>query len=301
MTSLEIGLVIISAVLFAALIIVSVLYIRNKKGIEKLSQKTDAFLNNGEKIGISTQDNSLAQLQNSIADLENRLILERDNTVSQSKRNADFIADVSHQLKTPLAGLKLYCEMQQTQDENSYAQKQLQLVVKMESLVKSLLKLEKLRSDAYTMEFAEQRAENIIGELVSEFRHLFPNKNITVSGEAVMRCDKQWLSEAVGNIIKNAGEHTAENGKVDIKIEQTDASTVITVEDNGGGIPSEELQKIFGRFYRTSNAAADSAGIGMSISKAIVEKHHGTIFAENGKEGLKVTICLPRYDGGLKI
>lgn len=301
MTALEIGLVVVSAVLFAALVIVSVLYVRNKKGIERLSQKTDAFLNNGERLDISTRDNSLAMLQNSIADLENRLELERDNTVSQSKRNADFIADVSHQLKTPLAGLKLYCEMQQANDPNGYAAKQLQLVVKMESLVKSLLRLEKLRSDAYVMEFAEQKAENIIGELVGEFRHLFPNKTITVSGEAVIRCDKQWFSEAVGNIIKNAGEHTAADGKIAVTVEQTDASTIITVEDNGGGIPGEELQKIFGRFYRTSNAAADSAGIGMSISKAIVEKHHGTIFAENGKEGLKVTICLPKYDGGIKL
>lgn len=301
MTSLETGLIVVSSVLLAVAVTVFVLYFRNKKGIEKLAQKTDAFLNNGEKIGISTRDNSLAQLQNSIADLENRLILERDNTVSQSKRNADFIADVSHQLKTPLAGLKLYCEMQQGSDSNGYAEKQLQLVVKMESLVKSLLRLERLRSDAYTMDFAEHKAENIIGELVGEFRHLFPHKTFTVSGEAALRCDKQWLGEAIGNIIKNAGEHTPLQGKIEIKIEQTDASTSITVEDNGGGIPNDELQKIFGRFYRTSNAAADSAGIGMSISKAIVEKHHGTIFAENAEEGLKVTICLPRYDGGLKI
>ena len=301
MTALETVLIILCSVLTAAVILLAVLYIRNKKGIEKLSQKTDAFLNNGEKIDISTQDNSFAQLQNSIADLENRLELERENTVSQSKRNADFIADVSHQLKTPLAGLKLYCEMQQANDSVGYAAKQLQLIIKMESLVKSLLRLEKLRSDAYIMDFAEQKAENIIGELVSEFRHLFPYKAITVSGEAVIRCDKQWLSEAVGNIIKNAGEHTAADGRIDVAIEQTDASTIITVEDNGGGIADGELKKIFGRFYRTANAAADSAGIGMSISKAIVEKHHGTIFAENGREGLKVTICLPKYDGGIKL
>ena len=89
MTSFETALIIICFCLFVSLIILTILYIKSKKGIEKLSQKTDAFLNNGEKIGISTQDNSLAQLQNSIADLENRLILEHDNTVSQSKRNAE--------------------------------------------------------------------------------------------------------------------------------------------------------------------------------------------------------------------
>ncbi len=301
MTSLETALIVVCSCLFVAFVISVALHIRNKKEIEKLAQKTDAFLDSGEKIGISTKDNTLAALQNSIADLENRLLLERDNTVSQSKRNADFIADVSHQLKTPLAGLKLYCEMQQAQSENSYAHKQLQLVVKMESLVKSLLKLERLKSDAYVMEFTLQRAENLVGELAGEFRHLFPEKSISVTGEALIRCDKQWLSEAIGNIVKNAGEHTAENGRVEISLEQTEASTLITVEDNGGGIANDELSKIFGRFYRTSNAAADSTGIGMSISKAIVEKHHGTIFAENGKEGLKVTICLPRYDGNIKI
>lgn len=301
MTSFEIFLCVLCTVLLIISVTIIILYVRNKKEVLKLSQKIDSFLHSGERINISTKDNAVAALQNSLADLENKLILEQENTRAQAKKHTDFIADVSHQLKTPLAGLKLYCEMDKAQNTSSYSEKELQLIDKMENLIKSLLRLEKLRSDTYTMNFSEQKAENILGELKGEFEHLFPEKEFVFSGNAVFRCDKEWLSEALGNIIKNAGEHTPVDGKVSVIAEDGEKSVLFTIQDNGTGIDEKDLPKLFDRFYKAENASADSAGIGMSIAKAVVEKHHGTIFAENTGEGLRVVICLPKFDGEIKI
>ena len=301
MTSFEIFLCVLCTVLLIISVTIIILYVRNKKEVLKLSQKIDSFLHSGERINISTKDNAVAALQNSLADLENKLVLEQENTRAQAKKHTDFIADVSHQLKTPLAGLKLYCEMDKAQNTSSYSEKELQLIDKMENLIKSLLRLEKLRSDTYTMNFSEQKAENILGELKGEFEHLFPEKEFVFSGNAVFRCDKGWLSEALGNIIKNAGEHTPADGKVSVIAEDGDNSVLFTIQDNGTGIEEKDLPKLFDRFYKAENASADSAGIGMSIAKAVVEKHHGTIFAENTEAGLRVVICIPKFDGEIKI
>ena len=171
----------------------------------------------------------------------------------------------------------------------------------MEKLIFNVLKLEKIRSDTYAMNFEKHELSDIANDLKNEFSHLFPQKNITVSGFGAFRCDKSWLREAFGNVIKNACEHTESDGTVDILIEEVEKTVSVIFEDNGGGVPEAELPKLFERFHRTHNASPDSAGIGLAITKAIVEKHHGTIIAENSNKGLRVSMCFPIIDANLKL
>lgn len=284
--------------LSAVLIIV---YIKQKKEIYRLKNSIDKFMKDGTLTDFSVADNSFAMLQNSVADLENIVRIEKSNMISESRKNTEFISDISHQLKTPLAGLRLYCEMENSVSPSEYTKKELQLIERMEDLIQKLIRLEKIKTDSYSMDFQPYSINDIVHELLSEFYHLFPQKNYTVSGNGRLRCDKAWLSEALGNIIKNASEHTAENGRVTINIEENNQSTTIEICDNGGGIKEEDISNLFVRFYRADNSNPNSAGIGLAITKAIVEKHHGLINAENKNGGLSISMCFPHINGNVKL
>ncbi|MDE5670541.1 MAG: HAMP domain-containing histidine kinase, partial [Eubacterium sp.] len=190
-----------------------------------------------------------------------------------------------------------YCEMENSASPSEHTEKELQLIERMENLIQKLLRLEKIKSDSYVMDFKMYDVRDMVDGLLSEFYHLFPNKTYNAVGRSSIRCDKSWLSEAIGNIVKNASEHTADNGVVNIFIEHSSHSTTIEISDNGGGLPDSEIPNLFTRFYRTADAPPSGAGIGLAITKAIVEKHHGIITAENKNEGLSVSICIPHTDG----
>lgn len=301
MKSTEIALTAACALACVLCIALLVLYLKNRRSIIGLSESIDNFIEGRGETEFSARDNAFARLQNGVSELEGLLTLERGNRASEAKKNADFVADVSHQLKTPLAGIRLYCELQQDLSPNLHSEKELQLIEKMEKLIYNLLRLEKLKSDAYVMDLQTYELNAIVCELCDEFSHLFKNKRYSICGDAELRCDKQWLGEAIGNVIKNAGEHTPDGGRIDITIKRGEGFVTLTVEDDGGGISGQELPKLFERFYRSQNAAPDSAGIGLAITRAIIEKHHATVFAENGRNGLRVVMCFPVIDGSRKI
>lgn len=297
MTTLEIILILIVA-LFCVLISVFIIKsIKTKKQINTLTESIEKYLENGDLTKFSTEDNNFSTLQNAVCDLENALELQKHNTETETKKNSDFIADISHQFKTPIAGLKLYIEMDNELNPTDHTEKELQLIEKMEELIQKLLHLEKIKTDAYTMDFATCEVSEIVSSIITDFKPIFKEKEFTITGSSKMRCDKSWLFEAIGNVIKNACEHTKDNGKIDVIIEDSEQSTIITVSDNGGGVETQEISKIFNRFHRTKNAKPQSAGIGLAITKAIVEKHHGTISAENTEKGLNIIMCFPHLDG----
>ena len=199
----------------------------------------------------------------------------------------DMISDVSHQLKTPLAALKMYDEImaQEGTDRetiHAFSQKSLREIRRVEDVVYTLLKIARLDAGTVRMEKAEENMEMLLKDVTERFETLAAQeaKEIVLSGnsEVSLYCDALWMSEALGNVVKNALEHTGKGGKVVISWERTPLLTNIVVEDNGTGIHQEDIHNIFKRFYR-SHISQDTHGIGLGLplAKSIVEAHQGTI------------------------
>ena len=280
-------------------IICAGLLIRNlilNRRIRKLAELVDDFNSGtGEMLDVALEEDALAQLHNGIADTQQALARAKQLNAEECHRTSQLTADISHQLKTPLTTLRLYTEL----DDAPHAAQCLDQIQRMEDLIGALLRLERLCADGYAFHFGTSDVETIIREQWQGLQAIWPHKKLMLEGSARIRCDENWLGAAFLNLLKNACEHTGENGVIRVKLERTDAAFFCTVEDNGGGVSPEELPKLFQRFYRAEHQNKNGAGIGLAIVKEIIQRHHGVITAENGKEGLKMSISMPMLDRNL--
>lgn len=281
---------VISGVLAIIAAVLAVRLLTRKKRIATLAEQMEDYLaGSGKLLSYSLKEDAVALLENAAAEMENRIEVEKDRCQQEARRTSDLTADISHQLKTPLASLRLFVEM----DESPHMEQEISQIERMETLIGSLLRLEKLCADGYEFAFSEHDVRPLIENVWSRLVTLWPKKQILIEGEAVIRCDEKWLSEAFQNLLKNACEHTAANGKIIIILEQTDRAFFCTVEDNGGGVPEKDLPHLFDRFYRAEGQKQNGAGLGLAIVKEIIYRHHGHIAAENTKHGLKFSISIP--------
>ena len=264
--------------------------------IRKLAERVDGF-NSGtaEMLDVALREDKLAQLHNGIADSQLALVRTKQLNIEECNRTSQLTADISHQLKTPLTTLRLYTEL----DNAPHMEASLEQIQRMEDLIQALLRLERLCADGYTFTFGEADAEAIIQEQWQSLQTIWPDKTLTVEGAARIRCDAAWLGEAFLNLLKNACEHTAPGGVIRVRLERTEAAFFCVIEDDGGGVAEEELPRLFRRFYRAEHQNKNGAGIGLAIVKEIVQRHHGTVTAENGTNGLKITISMPMLDRSL--
>ena len=264
--------------------------------IRKLAAQVDGF-NSGtaEMLDVALEEDRMAQLHNGIADLQLSLTRARQLNTEECNRTSQLTADISHQLKTPLTTLRLYTEL----DNAPHMEASLEQIQRMENLIQALLRLERLCADGYAFSFAPADAEEIIRDQWQSLQAIWPEKKIVIEGSAQIRCDEKWLGEAFQNLLKNACEHTSENGEIRVQLERTEAAFFCVIEDNGGGVAPNELPKLFQRFYRAQHQSKNGAGIGLAIVKEIIQRHHGNITAENGELGLKMTISMPMLDRNL--
>lgn len=290
------GLIVLCAALaLACIVLLAQKYLLNRR-IRRLAERVDGFCSGAEvMLDVALQEDCLAQLQNAIADLQQALARERRLNAEECHRTSQLTADISHQLKTPLTTLRLYTEL----DGAPHMDASLEQIQRMETLIHALLRLERLCADGYAFSFLQADAEAMILEQWQSLQAIWPEKKLTIEGTARIRCDERWLGEAFLNLLKNACEHTPEDGQIAVRLERTEAVFFCTIEDNGGGVAESELPKLFQRFYRAEHQRENGAGIGLAIVKEIIQRHHGTITAENGEQGLKMTISMPMLDRSL--
>lgn len=205
-----------------------------------------------------------------------------------------MISDISHQLKTPLAALNIYNGILQDETETipeiqefvSLSEKELE---RMETLVQNLLKITKLDSGSVIMEKRNENLVDILEETELRFacRAEQEGKKLLLSGEnnVFLFCDRDWLSEAIDNIVKNALDHTQKGDCIKIYWQSSAAMVQLRISDNGSGIHPEDLPHIFKRFYQ-SRFSRDKQGIGLGLplAKMIIEAHDGTIEVESAPE-----------------
>ena len=199
----------------------------------------------------------------------------------------DTISDISHQLKTPLAALNIYNGILQSETENLPDLKEFTILSeqeldRIEALVQNLLKITRLDAGAIIVEKNLENVSDMMHDIEQHFayRAKQEQKELILSGDddISLFCDREWMIEAVSNLVKNAFDHTDAGKRICVEWKQMSDLLQIVVEDNGCGIHSEDIYHIFKRFYR-SRFSKDTQGIGLGLplAKTIVELHGGNI------------------------
>ena len=269
-------------------------YIQYKRVFKKLRQVIDgarSIMDGNTSIHISEEREGefsrLAVAFNSMGDVirENIVQLEREK-----KFLADLLSDISHQLKTPLTSMMIYNDIMSqggltAEKQQEFLENNLKQLERMNFLIKSLLKLAKLDAGAIVLSLKEANLSKTLYEGVVSLSGKAKEAEVTVEyigNDIVMGHDVMWLGEAFMNLIKNGIEHTPRGGKVTVKLLEGSLFIKIRVEDNGTGIDEKDLPHIFKRFYKAKeNKSNDSVGIGLAISKSIIEQHKGLISVES--------------------
>ena len=256
--------------------------------MEQAVSQINAYLDGNHNARIECDDEGeLYRLFHTVNSLAAVLNAHADNELREKEFLKNTISDISHQLKTPLAALNIYNGLLQDGDMELSAVKEFadlseQELDRIETLVQNLLKITRLDAGAIVL---EKNAENVADmmrdiELHFAYRARQEKKEIILSGSDHLSlfCDRDWLNEAIDNIVKNAFDHTESGATIRVAWNELPSGVQIVITDNGCGIHPEDIHHIFKRFYR-SRFSKDKQGIGLGLplAKAIVEAHNGTI------------------------
>lgn len=235
------------------------------------------------------KDGELSRLRNELYKTTVILREAAENSEEEKEKLGIAIADISHQLKTPLTSIRIMLDnisdnpdmLQEIRED--FIQDISKQVEHMSSLVISLLKIAKFDAGTIKMENEEIDAKKLIDSVINNLAILIEIKEIEVitkiDEKAIFIADYKWQQEALTNILKNAIEHSQPKSNIYIIVENTSIFLKIKIKDERQGIAQKDLKHIFERFYKAKNCNEDSIGIGLSLAKTIIEQNNGYIKA----------------------
>ena len=273
-------------------------YYRYRK-LQKLSSDLDKLLISGTPLPIREySEGELSILANQIQKMTLRLTESAEAIKADKVYLADSLADISHQLRTPLTAMNLTTTMLRNSELPTEMRMELtgelrSMLTRTEWVVETLLKLSKL--DAGTVKLAQDpvRVKNLVARAAKPIAIPMDLRNQTLiinCAEETFTGDLVWTAEALGNILKNCMEHTPEGGTITVTAQETALYTQIEVQDTGAGFDAKDIPHLFERFYNGSNASENSYGIGLALARTVITAQNGTVQAANGSTGAKFVI-----------
>ena len=270
-------------------LLVFIMYVKKQKKEEKRLTEHLIRINSG-KYELPTDnmtESNYSVLEDEIYKTTVTLRKQAEQSYKDKENLKESVSDISHQLKTPLTSIMIMLD-DLTDDENMPEDIRREFLHDIKSfLTQTLLTLAKLEVNSIEFRNKPEKVSDIFiacienTEVIAEVRGV----NVSYSSEDItLNCDFKWICEALTNIVKNCIEHTPDGGKVKLKGYSTALFTRISIKDNGSGIDKDDLPHIFERFYKGKNSDKDSIGIGLSMSKAIIEKSGGYIKAISAQD-----------------
>lgn len=228
-----------------------------------------------------------------MSDMKKRLREEENSTKA-------LITDISHQLKTPLAAIRMSHELAEEEtlsmeEQKSFREVETREIQKLEELLEELVKLSRLENHMIQIKLQKNSLKQTISEAVEQIFIKAYEKQVEIAvemeGDMVIWHDRKWTAEALANVLDNAVKYSENGTTITIRVQPLATNVLIEVEDEGMGILEDELHKIFHRFYRGSqakNEVKEGAGVGLYLARSILEQQGGTIIAK--KRAVKGTV-----------
>lgn len=285
--------------------------------LEKVNTGRDGLL-------LQTGEDAFSKLQDEIYKTVTALHQTRDAALKAKENFAENLYNIAHQIKTPITSISLSLQLLQEENRLGHTQRQgknghkatlqdspagsthkdtqnkqcamahhiSRITGQLSSLTRleeSLLLLSRIDTGTLTLERKEVDVFTLLVMSAENLQEFFQSQNILVeipeAGEKIIVADRDWTMEAVMNLLKNCMEHTPVGGTVHCAYEQNPLYTLIQIRDSGPGFAKEDIPHLFERFYRGKNASAGGIGIGLALSRAIIERQEGTLLARNLPEG----------------
>ncbi len=249
------------------------------------------------------EDGILSSLKNDVYKMSVLLKEDKERALEQQKYLESVLSDISHQLRTPLTSMYVMNDLLSDgkvrgKQKKEILNKNRAQLERIEWLITTLLKMSRI--DAGTVTFKEEKVvtKELIKKALEPINIPIELKKQTVlivgDKKSTVILDQKWTVEAFVNLLKNAHEHTPVGGMIIIKITDNPLFTEFLIQDNGTGIAKEDLPHIFERFYKGKNSSGESIGIGLNMSKTIIQKENGTIMVDS-TEGKGTTFTIRFY------